>query len=209
MRRPASAHSTRCALHRSKSSDDLDAERPACRGNRRWMGTTSRRCTVTVSSSPRRAARPPTISPPVSSDVYCWRWLWSPQRLEAQFCGPWATLAGGSLVAPSVPCTLLTPIAPHSLAARPFIVPESSRVVVTLPESAKHDARATLDGRTVRRFFPVLRPCRLDTKRPVLHSFRWCPSCQEARCAPSAPAPAPAPQRPVPHSCWVPRCGCD
>ena len=150
MRRPASAHSTRCALHRSKSSDDLDAERPACRGNRRWMGTTSRRCTVTVSSSPRRAARPPTISPPVSSSVHCWRWLWSPQRLEAQFCGPWATPAGGSLVAPSVPCTLLTPIAPHSLAARPFIVPESSRVVVTLPESAKHGARATLDGRTVR-----------------------------------------------------------
>lgn len=119
-------------------------------GNRRWMGTTSRRFTVTVSSSPRRAARPPTISPPVSSSVHCWRWLWSPQRLEAQFCGPWATLAGGSLVAPSVPCTLLTPIAPHSLAARPFIVPESSRVVVTLPESAKHGARATLDGRTVR-----------------------------------------------------------
>ena len=113
-------------------------------------------------------------------------------------------------MAPSVPCTLLTPIAPHSLAARPFIVPESSRVVVTLPESAKHDARATLDGRTVRRrrFFPVLRPCRLDTKRPVLHSFRWCPSCQEARCAPSAPSPAPG-ERPVPHSCWVPRCGCD
>ena len=53
-------------------------------------------------------------------------------------------------MAPSVPCTLLTPIAPHSLAARPFIVPESSRVVVTLPESAKHDARAALDGRTVR-----------------------------------------------------------
>ena len=58
--------------------------------------------------------------------------------------------AGGALVAPSVPCTLLTPIAPHALASRPFIVPESSHVEVTIPESmCESGARATFDGRTV------------------------------------------------------------
>ena len=57
---------------------------------------------------------------------------------------------------------------------------------------ARRTGNARRQNGARRRFFPVLRPCRLDTKRPVLHSFRWCPSCQEARCAPSAPSPAPA-----------------
>ena len=57
--------------------------------------------------------------------------------------------AGGSLVAPSVPCILITPIAPHSLSSRPFIVSEASTIEIQVPFGAKHDARATLDGRTV------------------------------------------------------------
>ena len=58
--------------------------------------------------------------------------------------------AGGALVAPSVPCTLLTPIAPHSLASRPFIVAEQSHIEVKIPHDMDvSGTRATFDGRTV------------------------------------------------------------
>ena len=45
------------------------------------------------------------------------------------------------MVAPSVPGTLLTPIAPHSLSFRPLVVPESSEIEIHLPPSAKSHAR--------------------------------------------------------------------
>ncbi len=49
--------------------------------------------------------------------------------------------AGGPMVAPSVPCGIITPIAPHSLSFRPIIVPESSDVEVHVPESQRSHAR--------------------------------------------------------------------
>ena len=49
--------------------------------------------------------------------------------------------AGGPMVAPSVPGTLLTPIAPHSLSFRPLVVPESSEIEIHLPPSARSHAR--------------------------------------------------------------------
>jgi NAD+ kinase len=49
--------------------------------------------------------------------------------------------AGGSMVAPSVPCTLITPLSPHSLSFRPLVVPESSDILVRLPPSARSHAR--------------------------------------------------------------------
>ncbi|KAL0045645.1 hypothetical protein WJX82_000529 [Trebouxia sp. C0006] len=55
--------------------------------------------------------------------------------------------AGGPMVAPSVPGTLLTPIAPHSLSFRPLVVPESSEIEIHLPPSARSHARASFDGR--------------------------------------------------------------
>ncbi|KAL4515606.1 hypothetical protein Ndes2526B_g03744 [Nannochloris sp. 'desiccata'] len=60
--------------------------------------------------------------------------------------------AGGPMVAPSVPCTLITPVAPHSLSFRPIVVPETAVIEVHLPESARsNSARASFDGRhTVR-----------------------------------------------------------
>jgi len=60
--------------------------------------------------------------------------------------------AGGPMVAPSVPCTLITPVAPHSLSFRPIVVPETAVIEVHLPESARSSsARASFDGRhTVR-----------------------------------------------------------
>ena len=45
------------------------------------------------------------------------------------------------MVAPSVPCTLLTPVAPHSLSFRPLVVPESSVIEVHLPQASRSHAR--------------------------------------------------------------------
>lgn len=59
--------------------------------------------------------------------------------------------AGGPMAAPSVPCTLLTPIAPHSLSFRPLVVPESSEIEIYLPPNARSTARASFDGRNTMR----------------------------------------------------------
>lgn len=55
--------------------------------------------------------------------------------------------AGGPMIAPSVPCTLITPVAPHSLSFRPVVVPEHSVIEVHLPQSSRSHARASFDGR--------------------------------------------------------------
>jgi NAD+ kinase len=53
---------------------------------------------------------------------------------------------GGAMVAPSVPCMLITPIAPSTLSFRPVIIPESSKIEVSIPYSARTDGRAIFDG---------------------------------------------------------------
>jgi len=53
---------------------------------------------------------------------------------------------GGAMVAPSVPCMLLTPIAPSTLSFRPVIIPESSKIEVSIPSTARTDGRAIFDG---------------------------------------------------------------
>ena len=53
---------------------------------------------------------------------------------------------GGAMVAPSVPCMLLTPIAPSTLSFRPVIIPESSKIEVSIPPSARTDGRVIFDG---------------------------------------------------------------
>lgn len=55
--------------------------------------------------------------------------------------------AGGSMVAPSVPCTLITPLSPHSLSFRPLIIPENADLMIRLPENARSHARASFDGK--------------------------------------------------------------
>jgi NAD+ kinase len=54
--------------------------------------------------------------------------------------------AGGPMVAPSVPCALLTPIAPHSLSFRPIVVAETSDIVIHIPADFEHEGarRASL-----------------------------------------------------------------
>eukprot|EP00955_Chlamydomonas_euryale_P097038 365048-Chlamydomonas_euryale.AAC.31 len=54
---------------------------------------------------------------------------------------------GGSLIAPSVPCTIISPIAPLSLSFRPVVIPETSAICVQLPPSARSNARVSFDGK--------------------------------------------------------------
>jgi NAD+ kinase len=54
--------------------------------------------------------------------------------------------AGGPLVAPNVPCILLTPVAPHALSARPLVLPGSSDIEVHVPKHARSRPIVSFDG---------------------------------------------------------------
>ena len=54
--------------------------------------------------------------------------------------------AGGPLVGPTVPCLLLTPVAPHALSARPLVLPSSSRIDVHVPKHARARPIVSFDG---------------------------------------------------------------
>jgi len=62
--------------------------------------------------------------------------------------------AGGSMVAPSVPAILVTPICPHSLSFRPAVLPNSSEIKVVLPNSAGSSLSVSFDGRDSLRLEP-------------------------------------------------------
>ncbi|GFR45561.1 hypothetical protein Agub_g6955 [Astrephomene gubernaculifera] len=116
--------------------------------------------------------------------------------------------AGGPVVAPSVPCTVLTPIAPLSLSFRPVVLPESSSLCVHLPTCARSHARASFDGKRpmrVRRgtslFFtaslcplPVISLGRMDTDwyEGITSKLKW---NQAIRQLPSCPSPVGARQQ--------------
>ncbi len=55
--------------------------------------------------------------------------------------------AGGSMVHPSLPAILLTPICPHSLSFRPIIVPSTVELKVQVPLDARNSAWVSMDGR--------------------------------------------------------------
>lgn len=55
--------------------------------------------------------------------------------------------AGGPMVSPLVPCTVITPVAPFSLSFRPLVVPETSDIIFHIAEGSKSMARASFDGR--------------------------------------------------------------
>jgi len=72
--------------------------------------------------------------------------------------------AGGPMVAPSVPCTLLTPVAPHSISFRPIVLPETAVIEIHLPPEARSkSARVAFDGRNTVRLKSdgsiIARPC--------------------------------------------------
>lgn len=56
--------------------------------------------------------------------------------------------AGGSIVHPSVPAILLTPICPHSLSFRPLLLPDVARVRFQVPKTSRGDAWVTIDGKS-------------------------------------------------------------
>ncbi|KXZ51462.1 hypothetical protein GPECTOR_12g425 [Gonium pectorale] len=116
--------------------------------------------------------------------------------------------AGGPIVAPSVPCTVITPMAPLSLSFRPLVIPESSSLCVHLPTCARAHARASFDGRRpmrIRRgtsiFFtaslcplPVISLGRMDTDwyEGITSKLKW---NQAIRQLPSCPSPVGARQQ--------------
>merc|ERR1712166_1344549 len=58
--------------------------------------------------------------------------------------------AGGCLVAPSVPCILLTPKAAHTLSMRPIAVHEASQIEIRVNEDSRAAVTASFDGVTHR-----------------------------------------------------------
>jgi len=58
--------------------------------------------------------------------------------------------AGGPMLSPSVPAIVITPVCPHTLSFRPLVLPDSSKLRVNVPESARAAAFVTFDGRELR-----------------------------------------------------------
>jgi NAD+ kinase len=55
--------------------------------------------------------------------------------------------AGGSLVHPSIPAILLSPICPHTLSFRPMLLPDSAVLRVCVPKTSRATAYVSFDGR--------------------------------------------------------------
>ncbi len=53
--------------------------------------------------------------------------------------------AGGPIVYPTMDCIVITPICPHTLSNRPLVVPDNSKLIVSIDEEIE-DVIATLDG---------------------------------------------------------------
>jgi len=57
--------------------------------------------------------------------------------------------AGGSMVHPSLPAILLTPVSPHSLSFRPALLPDSAVITCKVPLSARRGASLHIDGKAI------------------------------------------------------------
>lgn len=55
--------------------------------------------------------------------------------------------AGGSIVYPSVPAILLTPICAHSLSFRPMLLPDSAELTCKIPLECRCNGWVSFDGR--------------------------------------------------------------
>jgi NAD+ kinase len=86
---------------------------------------------------------------------------------------------GGSLVAPSVPCMLLTPIAPHMLTARPTVLPAGCELELRVPLDARSLPMVSFDGPPPSHKAPNSQPQALFPYACVLLSP---PSRPPARC---------------------------
>ncbi|XP_069119384.1 uncharacterized protein [Argopecten irradians] len=59
----------------------------------------------------------------------------------------YAMAAGASMVHPSVPAIVITPICPHSLSFRPIVVPAGVEIKVSVAPDSRNPASASFDGR--------------------------------------------------------------
>lgn len=55
--------------------------------------------------------------------------------------------AGGSLIHPSIPAILLTPICPHSLSFRPMVLSDTLSLRIAVPAKSRSSAYASFDGK--------------------------------------------------------------
>ena len=59
----------------------------------------------------------------------------------------YSVAAGGSMVHPTVPAILFTPICPHSLSFRPVVLPDSAELELRIPTDARDTAWVSFDGK--------------------------------------------------------------
>lgn len=78
------------------------------------------------------------------SSIDWWYYLCHP---KFELLLPSSYAAGGSMVHPSVPAILLTPICAHSLSFRPLLLPDSSVLTCTVPTDCRASAWVSFDGK--------------------------------------------------------------
>jgi len=59
----------------------------------------------------------------------------------------YAVAAGASMIHPSVPAVMVTPICPHSLSFRPIVVPAGVDLKITVSPDSRNTAWVSFDGR--------------------------------------------------------------
>ncbi|XP_068146161.1 NAD kinase isoform X1 [Drosophila tropicalis] len=59
----------------------------------------------------------------------------------------YAAAAGASMIHPSVPAILVTPICPHSLSFRPIVVPAGVELKISISPDSRNTSRVSFDGR--------------------------------------------------------------
>ena len=59
----------------------------------------------------------------------------------------YAVAAGASMIHPSVPAVMVTPICPHSLSFRPIVVPAGVELMIAVSPDSRNTAWVSFDGR--------------------------------------------------------------
>ncbi|KAE9531881.1 hypothetical protein AGLY_010083 [Aphis glycines] len=65
----------------------------------------------------------------------------------------YAVAAGASMIHPSVPAIMVTPICPHSLSFRPIVVPAGVELKITVSPNSRNTAWVSFDGRNRQEIF--------------------------------------------------------
>ncbi|XP_027848755.2 NAD kinase-like isoform X7 [Aphis gossypii] len=71
----------------------------------------------------------------------------------------YAVAAGASMIHPSVPAIMVTPICPHSLSFRPIVVPAGVELKITVSPNSRNTAWVSFDGRNRQEIFHGDRLC--------------------------------------------------